>query len=122
MIKNMIIGYHWPYVKDFVQNLEKELRNFIRNWPIDVWMLIQIRDQRLVNYVIYLIFGIILLLEKIKMIKNMDIMEEKSEKQLKKLIKRYQRYQPHIKRILMLYILVEPLHLVIYQNPLTLLL
>src|SRR5688572_2517751 len=99
MIKNMIIIYHWPYVKDFVQNLEKELRNFIRNWPIDVWMLIQIRDQRLVNYLMYLVFGIII--EVIWMKKNMDIME-KSKKHLKKLIKRYQIYQLHIKRIPML--------------------
>src|ERR1044071_4877528 len=105
MIKNMIIDYHWPYVKDFVQNLEKELRNFIRNWPIDVWMLIQIRDQRLVNYMIYLIFGVLNVIRKKK---NMDITEEKSKKHLKKLIRRYQIHQSHIKRILMLYILVEP--------------
>src|SRR5688572_15891606 len=120
MIENMIIVYHWLYAMDFVQNLEKELRNFIRNWPIDVWMLIQIRDQRLVNYVIYFIFVIIIKI--IWMKKNMDIMEEKSKKHLKKLIKRYQIYQPHIKRILMLCIPVEHLHLVIYQNPLILLL
>ena len=30
------LSYHWLYVMDFVQNLEKELQNFIRNWLISV--------------------------------------------------------------------------------------
>src|SRR5687768_14603336 len=83
-------------------------------------MPIQIRDQRLANYMMYLIFGglllMIIVLKLIKMRKNLDITEEKSKKHLKKLIKRYHIYQPHIKRILMLYIPVEHLHLTIYQN------
>ena len=54
----------------------------------------------------------------IKMKKNLDIKEKKLNPYLKKLIKRYQTSQPHMKKILMLYILVEHLHLTTYQNPL----
>src|SRR6266540_6508938 len=74
------------------------------------------RDQRLVNFMIYYRFGGILIIGFVKMIKYMKNMVEKSRKHLKKLIKRYQIYQPHTKRILMLYIPVEHLHLVICQN------
>src|SRR6266542_5942918 len=84
-------------------------------------MLIQIRDQRLVKYIILLIFGgLLLMLVMLKIIeirKKMDIMGEKSKNHLKNLIKRYQIYLSHIKRILKLYIPVEHLHLAIYQNP-----
>src|SRR5436305_14985898 len=48
--------------------------------------------------------------------KNLDIKEKKLRPCLKKLIKRYQIFQPHMKKILILFILVEYLHLVTYQN------
>ncbi|PKC62436.1 hypothetical protein RhiirA1_423830, partial [Rhizophagus irregularis] len=50
--------------------------------------------------------------------KNMDIKKKKLKLYLKKLIKKYQIFQPHMKRNLMLFILVEHLHSVMCQNPL----
>jgi len=56
------------------------------------------------------------LLEVMKIIKKKKILvikEKKLRPYLKKLIKKYQIFQLHIKKILMLYILVEYLHLAI---------
>src|SRR5437763_10874883 len=65
----------------------------------------------------YYIFGICLLdIVLIKKEKILVIKEKKLWLYLKKLIKRYQIFQPHMKKILMLYILVEYLHSTICQN------
>src|SRR6266498_3743853 len=83
-------------------------------------MLIQMKDQQPKNYVIYLNFGIILFMVIMMKKKNLVIKEKKLKLRLKKLIKKYQTSQLHMKRILMLYILVEHLHLAnYYQNLLT---
>src|SRR5437764_11642928 len=78
-------------------------------------MLIQTKDQLLLNYIIYSIFGLILSVV-IKKKKNLVIKEKKLWLYLKKLIKRYQIFQSHTKKTLMLCILVEYLHLTICQN------
>src|SRR3954462_8071314 len=75
-------------------------------------MLIQFKDQRLMNYMIYYIFGVLALVIK----KNLVIKEKKLWLYLKKLIKRYQIFQFHTKKTLMLCILVEYLHLTICQK------
>src|SRR6266516_2739545 len=82
-------------------------------------MLIQMKDQHLMNYIIYLISGFILfgVIQLIMKKKNLVIKEKKLMLRLKKLIKKYQTSQLHMKRIPMLYILVEHLHLAnYYQN------
>src|SRR5436853_148101 len=79
-------------------------------------MLIQIKDQISMNYTTYYIFGIILIiLNFIKKEKNLVIKEKKSKPYLKKLIKKYQISHLYMKRILMLYTLVENLRSAIYQ-------
>src|SRR2546425_753234 len=55
---------------------------------------------------------------KIKKMKNLVIKEKKLNLYLRRLIKKYQISQPRMKKILMLYILVEYLHLATYQSPL----
>src|SRR5436190_376832 len=79
-------------------------------------MLIQTKDQRPMNYLIYLYFGMILLENIMKKKRNLVIKVKKLMLYLKKLIKRYQIFQLHMIKTLMLYTLVEYLHLVIYQN------
>src|SRR5436190_10515912 len=79
-------------------------------------MLIQIKDQWQVNYIIYWNFGMILLVATKKK-KNLVIRERKLKLFLKKLIKKYQTSQLYMKKILMLYIQVEHSHLIIYQSP-----
>src|SRR5436190_23324380 len=83
-------------------------------------MLIQIKDQQPMNYMIYYIFGMILsdlkMMIIIKKKKILAIKEKKLKLYLKKLIKRYQIFQPHMIKTLMLCILVEYLHSTICQN------
>src|SRR4051794_33015332 len=83
-------------------------------------MLIQIKDQQSMNYMIYLIFGVVLSIIKmlvfIKKKKILVIKEKKLKLYLTKLIKRYQIFQSHTKKTLMLCILVEYLRLTICQN------